>query len=56
VPVLPDTWFAVELRAWSAVPEWDGQRVYSAQEEDIIIASGSPRWAFRRQTELHLVR
>src|SRR5688572_15612241 len=55
--VIPGTWFSIELQATSAVAEWGGQRVWSAQEEDAIVAQdGSVRWALRRQTELHLVR
>ena len=55
--VIPNMWFSIELQATSAVAEWDGQRVRSAQEEDAIVASGGGvRWAFRRQTDLHLVR
>lgn len=55
--VIPGMWFSIELRATSPVPEWDGQRVWSAQEEDATIGQdGTVRWALRRQTELHLVR
>ena len=55
--VIPGSWFSIELQATSAVPEWGGQRVWSAQEEDAIIGrDGNVRWALRRQTELHLVR
>jgi Xaa-Pro aminopeptidase len=55
--VIPSMWFSIELQATSAVPEWGGQRVWSAQEEDAVIGSdGRIRWALRRQTELHLVR
>jgi hypothetical protein len=55
--VIPGMWFSIELRATSPVPEWDGQAVWSAQEEDAIIGQdGAVRWALRRQTELHLVR
>ena len=54
--VIPGMWFSIELQATSAVPEWAGQRVWSAQEEDAIISEdGKTRWALRRQTELHLV-
>jgi hypothetical protein len=39
------------------VPEWGGQLVRSAQEEDVVLgADGVPAWAWRRQTEYHLVR
>jgi Xaa-Pro aminopeptidase len=55
--VIPGMWFSIELQATSAVPEWGGQRVWSAQEEDAIVGSdGAIRWALRRQTELHLVK
>lgn len=55
--VIPGMWFSIELRATSPVPEWGGQRVWSAQEEDAIISGdGKIRWALRRQTEFHLVR
>ena len=55
--VIPDMWFSIELQATSPVPEWKGQRVRSAQEEDMIVgADGTPRWAWQRQTAYHLVR
>lgn len=55
--VIPSMWYSIELQATSAVPEWGGQRVRSAQEEDVVIgADGAVRWAFGRQTRFHLVR
>jgi Xaa-Pro aminopeptidase len=55
--VIPNMWFSIELQASSPVPEWGGQVVRSAQEEDVVIGSdGAPRWALQRQTEYHLVR
>ncbi len=55
--VIPSQWFSVELQATSPVPEWGGQKVRSAQEEDVILdASGKVRWAWMRQTAFHLVR
>jgi Xaa-Pro aminopeptidase len=57
VRVTPSMWFALELQATSPVPEWGGQRVRSAQEEDVIVgADGTVRFAFGRQTEFHLVK
>ena len=56
-PVIPGMWYSIELQATSPIPEWNGQRVRSAQEEDMVIGGdGMPRWALRRQTEFHLVR
>jgi hypothetical protein len=55
--VIPNMWFSSELQTTTPVPEWSGQPVRMAQEEDFIVgADGKPRWAFNRQSELHLVR
>ncbi len=55
--VIPSTWYSIELQATTPVPEWGGQAVRSAQEEDVIIgADGKVRWALERQTRFHLVR
>jgi Xaa-Pro aminopeptidase len=57
VPLLPNTWFAVELQATTPVPEWKDQKVRSSQEEDAILGEdGAVRWALERQTKFHLVR
>lgn len=57
VPILPGTWFSIELQATTAVPEWAGQRVRSMQEEDAAIdTDGRITWVLRRQTSYHLVR
>lgn len=55
--VTPSMWFSVELQATTPVPEWGGQPVRMAQEEDMIIgADGRARWALRRQERLFLVK
>ncbi|MBA3886353.1 MAG: aminopeptidase P family protein [Acidobacteria bacterium] len=55
--VIPSMWYSIELQATTAVPEWGGQPVRMAQEEDAIIgADGKVRWALRRQDSLLLVR
>jgi Xaa-Pro aminopeptidase len=57
VPILPSTWFSIELEARTAVPEWNGQEVRSAQEEDVAIdTAGTVAWVRERQTKYHLVR
>lgn len=57
VALLPATWFSIELQATTPVPEWGGQLVRSAQEEDAELgADGRMRWIVRRQTQFHLVR
>ena len=55
--VIPNMWYSIELQATSKVPEWGGQPVRSAQEEDAVIGpDGVIRWALARQTEYHVVR
>ena len=55
--VIPSMWFSVELQATTPVPEWGGQVLRSAQEEDVVLGGdGVPHWAWKRQTEYHLVR
>ena len=57
MPVLANTWFSVELQATTAVPEWNGQKVRSAQEEDVEVTSdGNVRWIHERQTRFHLIK
>ena len=56
-PVIPSMWFSIELQATTSVPEWGGQAVRMAQEEDAIIgADGKIRWALQRQDKLFLIR
>ncbi|HXG72160.1 MAG TPA: M24 family metallopeptidase [Gemmatimonadaceae bacterium] len=55
--IIPSMWFSIELQATSPVPEWNGQRVRMALEEDMTIdAAGTNAWALRRQSAFHLVR
>jgi hypothetical protein len=55
-PVIPSMWFSIELQATTPVPEWGGQPVQMAQEEDMIVgADGKNRWARQRQDRLFLV-
>jgi Xaa-Pro aminopeptidase len=57
VLVLPSTWFSIELQATTKVPEWEGQRLRSAQEEDVAIdADGNATWVLTRQEKYHLVK
>ena len=55
--VIANMWYSIELQATAPVPEWGGQRVRMAQEEDMVMgADGIPRWAIKRQDRLFLVR
>lgn len=55
--VIPSMWYSIELQATTPVPEWGGQPVRMAQEEDAVVTpEGRARWAHRRQSSLFLVR
>lgn len=57
VPVRPSTWFSIELQATTPVPEWNGQAVRMALEEEALIdGQGSRHWVLRRQQRFHLIR
>jgi hypothetical protein len=50
-------WYSIELQATSPVPEWNGQGVRMALEEDMMIGTdGTPRWVRGQQTKLWLLR
>lgn len=56
-PLRPNTWFSIELQATTPVPEWDGQPVRMALEEEAYLdETGVRRWVLRRQDQFHLVR
>ncbi len=55
--IIPNMWYSSELQVTTPVPEWGGQPVRMAQEEDFFIdADGRPVWALQRQDRLHLIR
>jgi peptidase M24-like protein len=55
--IIPSMWFSSELQTTTPVPEWGGQPVRMAQEEDFFVgADGKTRWAYKRQSELHVIR
>jgi hypothetical protein len=57
VPIIPNTWYSIELQAGSKVPEWGNQVVRSAQEEDVVIGGdGTVEWIMNRQTKFLLVQ
>jgi hypothetical protein len=50
-------WFSIEPQATTPAPEWGGQAVRMAQEEDAVAgADGKIRWALKRQDTLFLVK
>jgi len=56
LPILRSTWFSIELQARTPVPEWGGQEVTAALEEDAAVdGEGRAAWVLKRQTRFHLV-
>ena len=55
-PLYPDTVFSIELNVLAAVPEWDGQDVRIALEQDAAFTKPGARFLDRRQTELYLIK
>ncbi len=57
VKLIPNTWFSIELGSRTPVPEWGGQELSVAQEEDAVLtADGKMEWVLRRQTKYHLIK
>jgi Xaa-Pro aminopeptidase len=55
--LLPGSWFSIELEAKTPVPEWGGQKLEVALEEDAGIDElGKITWILKRQSEYHLVK
>jgi Xaa-Pro aminopeptidase len=52
----PGTWHSIELSVFHPVPEWGGQAVRFALEEDAELTPDGWRWILDRQDELILVR
>ncbi len=49
------TCYSIELNVKQAVPEWGGQQVMFALEQDALLQDGTMRWLSGRQTELYLI-
>ncbi len=56
IPLRASTWHSIELQARFPIPEWGGKEVSCRQEEEVYVdEEGDRHWAFRRQTQFHLV-
>ncbi|MDP2958643.1 MAG: M24 family metallopeptidase [Longimicrobiales bacterium] len=51
-----NSWHSIELNARHAVPEWGGQEVRFAMEEDAALLEGGWDWVDGRQTSFYLIR
>jgi hypothetical protein len=57
VPLRPNSWFSIELQATTPVPEWGGEHVRMALEEEAAMdGEGEIRWVLAPQTRLYLIR
>jgi len=57
VPIRPSSWFSSELQVTTRVPEWNGEPVRMAQEEEVWLdGEGKRSWVLARQEKLHLIR
>lgn len=54
-PVHDNTAYSVELNIRKEIPEWDGQEVRIALEEDALMSGGKMRWLDDHQTAFHLI-
>lgn len=52
----PNTWHSIELNVRHPVPEWGGQEVRFALEEDAAILEDGWSWINGRQSEFYLIR
>ncbi len=52
----PDTWHSIELNVTHPVPEWGGQAVRFALEEDAALLSTGWDWIDGRQTTFYLIK
>jgi Xaa-Pro aminopeptidase len=55
LPLIDDTVWAVELGVSVAIPEWGGERLQVALEEDAVFTRAGGRFLDGRQTRFHLV-
>lgn len=49
------TCHSIELNIKKPLPEWDGQEIRIALEEDAVLTDGQIRWLNGRQTQFHLI-
>lgn len=50
------SWHSIELSAFHDVPEWDGQSVRFALEENAMITTAGWQWIAGRQEDLYIIR
>ena len=53
--VFDDTAYSIEFNVRAGVPEWGGQEVVFALEEDAALSGRKMWWLDGRQTKFHLI-
>jgi hypothetical protein len=57
VPLLPNSWYSIELHTLTKIPEWNNQEIGIGQEEDVMINNeGKVEWILDRQSEFILIK
>jgi hypothetical protein len=55
--IIPESWFAIELNAKTAVPEWNNEKLMIGLEDDAVVyGNGRVGWVLDHQTKFHLIR
>ncbi|GAC1617739.1 MAG: M24 family metallopeptidase [Candidatus Acidiferrum sp.] len=54
-PLVKGTYLSVELNSATAIPEWDGQKVFVMMEDDAYLADDGYKFFRPRQTEFYLI-
>lgn len=54
-PVYPDVCWAIELSVRAKIPEWGGQEINMALEEDAVVRSSGVTYLDGRQTRFHVI-
>jgi Xaa-Pro aminopeptidase len=54
-PLRPDSWISIELNSATAVPEWDGQKIYVMQEDPARLTPEGYRFFRPRQERFYLI-
>ena len=55
-PIFADSVYSIELNNRATVPEWGGQEVRIALEQDAAVTKARTYFLDKRQTSLHLIR
>jgi Xaa-Pro dipeptidase len=55
-PLRSGCYTSIELNTQTAIPEWDGQKVYMMEEDDAYLTSEGYKFFEPRQTELYLIK